>query len=175
MDSEKVPSRRTEQYFSNVDVKSRLAQFLPRWGSSATTFPPNAYTSRQTGTSDVAYAEGMEGVRRGSYWPILAPPFVRVCVRYRRSCCRAGSMVGEARYHPQNACGFGDVLPDDVPGEFRRRGLARGYCRLNPRRCAAHPAHALYDELDQLNDYTTQYHHGENVSDTRPIRSIRPN
>jgi wobble nucleotide-excising tRNase len=32
----------------------------------------------------------------------------------------------------------------------------------------AHPAHALYDELDQLNDYTKQYHHGENVSDVTP-------
>lgn len=32
----------------------------------------------------------------------------------------------------------------------------------------AHPAHALYDELDQLNDYTKQYHHGEDVSDLTP-------
>jgi wobble nucleotide-excising tRNase len=32
----------------------------------------------------------------------------------------------------------------------------------------AHPAHPLYDELDQLNDYTAQYHHGENVSDVTP-------
>ena len=32
----------------------------------------------------------------------------------------------------------------------------------------AHPAHALYDELDQLNDYTKQYHHGEDVSDATP-------
>jgi len=29
----------------------------------------------------------------------------------------------------------------------------------------AHPAHALYDELDQINDYTKQYHHGEDVGD----------
>ena len=39
---------------------------------------------------------------------------------------------------------------------------------------ATHPAQALYDELDQLNDYTTQYHHGENVSDTTPDQ-IDPN
>jgi hypothetical protein len=32
----------------------------------------------------------------------------------------------------------------------------------------AHPAHALYDELDQLNDYTKQYHHGEDESDGTP-------
>jgi wobble nucleotide-excising tRNase len=29
----------------------------------------------------------------------------------------------------------------------------------------AHPAHALYEELDQINDYTSQYHHGEDVND----------
>ena len=28
-----------------------------------------------------------------------------------------------------------------------------------------HPAHALYDELDQINGYTSQYHHGEDVGD----------
>ena len=32
----------------------------------------------------------------------------------------------------------------------------------------AHPAHALYDELDQINDYTKQYHHGEDVDDLTP-------
>ena len=32
----------------------------------------------------------------------------------------------------------------------------------------AHPAAALYDELDQINDYTKQYHHGEDVADTTP-------
>jgi wobble nucleotide-excising tRNase len=31
-----------------------------------------------------------------------------------------------------------------------------------------HPAQALLDELDQLNDYTAQYHHGENVTDSTP-------
>jgi hypothetical protein len=31
-----------------------------------------------------------------------------------------------------------------------------------------HPAAALYDELDQVNDYTAQYHHGENIADATP-------
>ena len=31
-----------------------------------------------------------------------------------------------------------------------------------------HPAHALYDELDQINDYTKEHHHGEDVADTTP-------
>jgi hypothetical protein len=31
-----------------------------------------------------------------------------------------------------------------------------------------HPAHALYDELDQINDYTSQYHHGEDMEDATP-------
>ena len=29
-----------------------------------------------------------------------------------------------------------------------------------------HPAQDLYDELDQINDYTKSYHHGEDVADT---------
>ena len=32
----------------------------------------------------------------------------------------------------------------------------------------AHPAAALYDELDQINDYTAQYHHGERTADATP-------
>lgn len=32
----------------------------------------------------------------------------------------------------------------------------------------AHPAQALYDELDQINSYTSQYHHGEDVADSTP-------
>ncbi len=32
----------------------------------------------------------------------------------------------------------------------------------------AHPAQALYDELDQINGYTIQYHHGENMADATP-------
>lgn len=31
-----------------------------------------------------------------------------------------------------------------------------------------HPAQALYDELDQINGYTSQYHHGENLADITP-------
>jgi hypothetical protein len=37
-----------------------------------------------------------------------------------------------------------------------------------------HPAHALYDELDQINEYTSQYHHGEDVADATPDQ-IDPN
>lgn len=32
----------------------------------------------------------------------------------------------------------------------------------------AHPAQGLYDELDQINSYTSQYHHGEDVADATP-------
>lgn len=31
-----------------------------------------------------------------------------------------------------------------------------------------HPANALYEELDQINDYTSQYHHGEDIRDATP-------
>lgn len=31
-----------------------------------------------------------------------------------------------------------------------------------------HPAYPLYDELDRINDYTKQYHHGEDVTDSTP-------
>ncbi len=31
-----------------------------------------------------------------------------------------------------------------------------------------HPASALYNELDQINDYTKQYHHGEDLNDITP-------
>ena len=31
-----------------------------------------------------------------------------------------------------------------------------------------HPAHALYDELDQINDYTRGHHHGEDIADGTP-------
>jgi wobble nucleotide-excising tRNase len=37
-----------------------------------------------------------------------------------------------------------------------------------------HPAHALYAELDQINGYTSQYHHGEDVGDATPDQ-IDPN
>lgn len=32
----------------------------------------------------------------------------------------------------------------------------------------SHPAQALYDDLDQINGYTSQYHHGEHVADATP-------
>jgi hypothetical protein len=32
---------------------------------------------------------------------------------------------------------------------------------------ASHPAHHLYDELNEINE-SAQYHHGENLSDTTP-------
>ena len=31
-----------------------------------------------------------------------------------------------------------------------------------------HAAHDLYDELDQINDYTSQYYHGEDMADATP-------
>lgn len=31
-----------------------------------------------------------------------------------------------------------------------------------------HPAHALYDELDQINDYTAEHHHGEDMTSVTP-------
>jgi hypothetical protein len=31
-----------------------------------------------------------------------------------------------------------------------------------------HPAKALYDELDQINDYTASYHHGDDVAGVAP-------
>jgi len=31
-----------------------------------------------------------------------------------------------------------------------------------------HPAKSLYDEVDQINDYTASYHHGEDVADATP-------
>ncbi len=33
---------------------------------------------------------------------------------------------------------------------------------------ASHPAHALCDKLDQINAYTKQYHHGEDLTDLTP-------
>jgi wobble nucleotide-excising tRNase len=39
---------------------------------------------------------------------------------------------------------------------------------------ASHPAAALYSELDQINDYTSQYHHGEDMEDITPDQ-IDPN
>lgn len=33
---------------------------------------------------------------------------------------------------------------------------------------ASHPAAAIHDELDQINEYSKQYHHGENTQDVTP-------
>ena len=33
---------------------------------------------------------------------------------------------------------------------------------------ADHPAKPLYDELDQINDYSATYHHGEDTADVTP-------
>lgn len=66
------------------------------------------------------------------------------------------------------------------------RGVLETYCRTTYSSCftvddwlgeivrktreggATHPAIALYDAMDQINDYTKQYHHGENAADTTP-------
>ena len=45
---------------------------------------------------------------------------------------------------------------DDWLGDIVRKMRGNG---------ASHPVQVLYDELDQINEYTKQYHHGENVSE----------
>jgi wobble nucleotide-excising tRNase len=50
-------------------------------------------------------------------------------------------------------------MPEDWLGDIVRKIREGG---------DAHPAQALYDELDQINDYTKQYHHGEDVDDATP-------
>jgi wobble nucleotide-excising tRNase len=52
-----------------------------------------------------------------------------------------------------------DFDEDDNLGEMVRK------IRLG---AAPHPAHHLYDKLNEINDYTVQYHHGENTADTTP-------
>lgn len=47
-------------------------------------------------------------------------------------------------------------LPADTLGEIVRK-IREGD--------SSHPANALYDELDQINEYTSQYHHGEDMAD----------
>jgi wobble nucleotide-excising tRNase len=56
-------------------------------------------------------------------------------------------------------------LPADWLGDIVRKIREGG---------AAHPASSLYEDLDQINDYTSQYHHGEDVADTTPDQ-IDPN
>lgn len=53
----------------------------------------------------------------------------------------------------------GSFLADDWLGDMVRKIREGG---------DAHPAQALYDELDQINGYTSQYHHGENMADATP-------
>ncbi|MFN3670393.1 MAG: AAA family ATPase [Bosea sp. (in: a-proteobacteria)] len=53
----------------------------------------------------------------------------------------------------------GSFLADDWLGDMVRKIRAGG---------ADHPAQALYDELDQINGYTSQYHHGEDMADATP-------
>jgi len=53
----------------------------------------------------------------------------------------------------------GSFLADDWLGDMVRKIREGG---------EAHPAQALYDELDQINGYTSQYHHGEDMTDATP-------
>ncbi len=53
----------------------------------------------------------------------------------------------------------GSFLANDWLGDMARKIREGG---------DAHPAQALYDELDQINGYTSQYHHGENMADATP-------
>ncbi|SMG52576.1 AAA family ATPase [Paracoccus sp. J56] len=53
----------------------------------------------------------------------------------------------------------GSFLADDWLGDMVRKIREGG---------DTHPAQALYDELDQINGYTSQYHHGENMADATP-------
>lgn len=53
----------------------------------------------------------------------------------------------------------GSFLANDWLGDMVRKTREGG---------AVHPAQALYDELDQINGYTSQYHHGENMADATP-------
>ena len=43
----------------------------------------------------------------------------------------------------------------DIVGKIRDGGVA-------------HPARFLYEKLNVINDYTVQYHHGENPADATP-------
>jgi wobble nucleotide-excising tRNase len=43
----------------------------------------------------------------------------------------------------------------DIAGKIRNSGQI-------------HPAYDLYDEINEINDYTSQYHHGANIADTTP-------
>ena len=53
-----------------------------------------------------------------------------------------------------NAFADGDYL-GDIAGKIRAGGTS-------------HPAYVLYDQPNEINDYTSQYHHGANVADDTP-------
>lgn len=53
----------------------------------------------------------------------------------------------------------GSFLNDDNLGDILGKIRSSG---------TAHPAAPLYDRLSQINDYTVQYHHGEDVTDATP-------
>lgn len=54
------------------------------------------------------------------------------------------------------------------PGSFLAKDWLGDMVRKIREGGDAHPAQALYDELDQINGYTSQYHHGENMADATP-------
>ena len=45
--------------------------------------------------------------------------------------------------------------------------MAKSYGKSREGGCQ-HPAYALYEELDQINDYSSEYYHGENLADSAP-------
>ncbi len=54
------------------------------------------------------------------------------------------------------------------PGYFNTNDWLGDIVRKIREGGATHPAQALYDEFDQINGYTSQYHHGEDVADSTP-------
>lgn len=54
------------------------------------------------------------------------------------------------------------------PGYFQTGEWLGDMCRRIRESAGQHPAWALYDELSQINDYTSQYHHGEDMEDATP-------
>jgi hypothetical protein len=60
------------------------------------------------------------------------------------------------------------------PGYFQAGDWLGDMCRKIREAGDQHPAWALYDILDQINGYTSQYHHGEDMDDATPD-DIDPN
>lgn len=54
------------------------------------------------------------------------------------------------------------------PGYFQAGDWLGDMCRKIREGGDQHPAWALYEVLDQINGYTSQYHHGENMADATP-------